>query len=197
MLSSINKLIKLPTTIKKLFSITPVESEIYKYFKNIPKQVQNTKDVVLVQSVEDPYYLALFGLIVTSLTKSKPIHVDQLVFNSLALGESQTLAKFVKSRLINSLIRIKWVGLYNAFCDGVAYRSVGFSSPVSDTLNFLRAYKCWRNLTTKDELIYLMDQDVQIGDLVKTLLNFLYHLYPAWYYYTSGADAWCSSVVIW
>ena len=166
MFSSINKLIKLPSIVKRLCSITPVESEIYQYFKNIPKQVQNAKDVVLVQSVEDPYYLALFGLIVTSLAKCKPIHVDQVVFNSLGLGESQTLAKFIKYRLINRLLRNKWVDLYNAFCDGVAYRSVGFCTPVNDALIFFRAYKFWRNLTCKDQIIGLKSDDVPIGDLV-------------------------------
>lgn len=161
-----NKVLEKALTIKRQLSVSPVEFEIYQYFKNTPKQVQHSKDVVLVQSVEDTYYLALFGLIVTSLAKCKPIHADQVVFNSLALGESQTFAKLLRSRFLNRLLRKKWVGLYNAFCDGVGYRSVGFHTPVNDILDFFRAYKCWRNLTCKDDLIGLKIDDVPIGDLV-------------------------------
>lgn len=166
MLDFISKVFEKSLTIKRLLSISPAELEIYQYFKKTSKPSQNSKDFVLVQSVEDSYYLALFGLIVTSLAKCKPIHVDQVVFNSLALGESQTLAKFIKSRFLNRLLRKKWVGLYYAFCDGVAYRSVGFHTPVNDILDFFRAYKCWRNLTCKDDLISLKCDDVPIGDLV-------------------------------
>lgn len=166
MFDFINKVFEKLLTIKRLLSISPVELEIYQYFKKNSKPSQNSKDFVLVQSVEDSYYLALFGLIVTSLAKCKPIYADQVVFNSLALGESQTLTKFIKLRLLNRLLRKKWVGLYNAFCDGVAYRSVGFRTPVNDVLDFYHAYKCWRNLTCKDDLISLRKSEIQIGDLV-------------------------------
>lgn len=166
MLDFINKVFEKLLTIKKLLSISPAELETYQYFKKTSKQSQYCNEVVLVQSVEDTYYFALFGLIVTSLSKYKPIHVDQVVFNSLALGESQTLANLIKLRLLNRLLRKKWVCLYNAFCDGVAYRSVGFRSPVSDILDFYHAYKCWRNLVYKDDLITLKRSDILIGDLV-------------------------------
>lgn len=166
MLDFINKVFEKSLTIKRLLSISPAELEIYQYFKKTSIPSQNSKDFVLVQSVEDTYYLVIFGLIVTSLAKFKPIHADQVVFNSLAAGESQTLAKFIKSRFLNRLIRKKYVGLYNSFCNGVAYRSVGFRTPVNDVSDFFRAYNSWRSLTCKDDLISLRRDDIPIGDLV-------------------------------
>jgi hypothetical protein len=162
----IKKLIRLPLTIKNILSITPLEWEIYNYFNSTKKPVQNNKDVVLLQCVEDPYYFSLFGLVITSLVKCNSMRVDQFVIHSLSVGESESLAKFIKGRLFGRLQRKKWVGLYRSFCNHIGYRSVGFQTPVKDALDFYLAYKCWRNLISKDSLIKLTVDDVLIGDLV-------------------------------
>lgn len=166
MIDLLKKALKAPFKVNSLLSISPVESEIFQYVKNIPKDSRLPAESVVVQSVEDPYYFALFGLILSSVAKHKPLHIDQLVFNSLILGESQTLNHTIKFRFANRLLRKKWVGLYSAFCEGIAYRSTGFQTPISDIIDFFRACKTWRNLSTKDELIKLTVDNIPIGDLV-------------------------------
>ena len=166
MFDLLKKVIKLPTTVKQLFSVNPNELETYQYLNKIQKNSKLPTEVVLVQSVEDAYYFAFFGLITSSLAKYKAIRVDQLVFNSLALGESKTLTSFVKSRFVNRLLRNKWVGLYKVFCANVAYRCVGFQAPINDIVSFCRAYFHWRAITTKEDLATLVIDGVLVGDLV-------------------------------
>jgi hypothetical protein len=165
MFSFVNKLIRFQSILKKP-CFTPFESEIYQYFKDRSMHLLKSKDVVLVQCVEDPYYLALFGLVVTSIAKCKPMQVNQLVFHSLAVGESETLARFIASRFYIRISSKKWIGLYKAFCDDIGYRSLGFHTPFKDVLDFFNAYKCWRNLICKNDLINLKVDGVLIGDLV-------------------------------
>ena len=107
MFDSLKEIINLPKKIKQLLSVNSDELETYQYLNKIQKKSILSTEVVLVQSVEDAYYFAVFGLITSSLAKYKAIQVDQLVFNSLALGESKTLTKFIKSRFVNRLLRNK------------------------------------------------------------------------------------------
>lgn len=166
MFDSLKEIINLPKKIKQLHSVNPDEFKTYQYLNKIQKKSILSTDVVLVQSVEDAYYFAVFGLITSSLAKYKAIRVDQLVFNSLALGESKTLTSFVKSRFVNRLLRNKWVGLYKVFCANVAYRCVGFHTPINDIVSFYRAYSRWRAMTTKEDLATLEIDGVLVGDLV-------------------------------
>ena len=166
MFDSLKKMINLPKSIKQLLSVNSDEFETYQYLNKIQKKSKLSTEVVLVQSVEDAYYFAVFGLITSSLAKYKAIQVDQLVFNSLALGESKTLTKFIKSRFVNRLLRNKWVGLYKVFCANVAYRCVGFQAPINDIVSFCRAYSLWRAMTTKEDLAALEIDGVLVGDLI-------------------------------
>lgn len=141
------------------------ESEIYRYFNRAQHQ-PTSSDVVLVQCVEDLYYFGLFGQIISSLRGRRPIRVEQFVLKSLRVGESSSPIKFFGYRFINGLLGSKWTGLYNSYCDGVGYRSADLRFPVGDFIDIFRAFSCWRSLVTKDALISLKIDDVQVGDLI-------------------------------
>lgn len=121
--------------------------------------------LVLVQCVEDNYYFALFGQIISSLRERQPLRVEQFVLRSLNVGESRSIASFIKLRLINALFNYKWTRLYGSFCDGIGYRSTSFK-PLSDAIDLYHAWKCWRGLSGNKALIELVIHNVPAGDLI-------------------------------
>jgi hypothetical protein len=143
------------------------EAEVYRYFKEKHRSTVASADVVLVQCVEDLYYIGVFGLIVSSLRKQRPIRSEQFVLRSLRVGESKSLLGFIAFRLLfNRLAGSKWVRLYNSFCDGVAYRSTGLCFLVGDVIDFCRALACWRSLSGRAALTSLVIDEIPVGDLI-------------------------------
>ena len=130
---------KLPSRLRERLSFDPRERSLYEYFRGPQRRPAPDRSVVLVQCVEDLYYFALFGQIVSSLRERQPIRVEQFVLHSLNLGEAKSFLTFAKSRLIaNALHNRKWVRLYRSFCDGVAYRSNSFRL-IDDAIDLRRA----------------------------------------------------------
>lgn len=156
---------KLPKKFAKLLAKSEAEQEAFEYLQSTTPP-GNDSDVILVQTVERFCYLALFGLIVKSVRKYKPIHVEQFVLNSVQANESASFASFLKSRFIAALTTRKWVKLYAAFCNDVAYKSAGISMPVSDVVDLFLACRYWLNLEKKDELLRLRIKGVYVGDLI-------------------------------
>ena len=142
------------------------EKRVYQYFKKMYWPTLGSRNVVLVQCVEDIYYFSLFGRVVTSLREHCSVRVEQFVLNSLRSGESDSLKGFLRTRFIYVLVGKKWVGLYKSFCDGVGYRSTGFKFLFGDVIDAFRAVKCWRGLGNKDTLNSLAVGGVLVGDLI-------------------------------
>ena len=143
------------------------EAEIYRYFKRMHPTTAASADVVLVQCVEDLFYLGVFGRIISSLREQRSIRAEQFVLRSLRVGESRSLLGFITYRLfINRLAGSKWVRLYGSFCEGVGYRSTGLAFLVGDVIDFCRALACWRNLSDRVGLTSLVIADVPVGDLI-------------------------------
>jgi hypothetical protein len=123
--------------------------------------------VVLVQCVENYYYLALFDWIVSLLRERGELTVDQFVLRSLRYGASKSLWHFVKSFIFqNSLTDAKWSRLYGRFCDRLAYRSAGFDPPFQSVRDFRKAFRIWRGLRTKQDVLSLECEDIPVGDLI-------------------------------
>jgi hypothetical protein len=160
------KIIKFPLTVKKLLKKSSLELELSGYFQKKSKVLRQTSDVIVVQTVEDPYYLALFGLIATSWSGNRVIRIEQLVLHSIRVSEADSFSRFVGSRLVNRVLCRKWERLYSSFCDGVAYRNAGLSSPISDFFDLFRAFIVWRGVKTKADLVALVIEGVRVGDLV-------------------------------
>jgi len=143
------------------------ESTLYGYFASRPAgKPAGPAAIVLVQSVEDPYYFGLFGLIIRSLRGRREILAEQFVMNSARVGESKSIWRFIQARLIDWLSRMKWIGLYGAYCDRIAYRGGGLRHPVGDVIDMWRAFTCWRSLRSGEMLIALSIGGVPVGDLI-------------------------------
>lgn len=151
----------------------PQQIHIGKYFKGMSRNAALPKDVVLVQCVEDDYYLGLFGQIASSLREKQPFRIEQYVPRSQNVGESKSILTFLKSRwVINPLLGFKWERLYKSFCDSVAYRSTSLR-PIGDVMDFFRAWSCWRSLKTKESLVGMEIEGIAVGDLINdTYLRF-------------------------
>jgi hypothetical protein len=141
------------------------QTSLADYFKGL-RRTPAPKGIVVVQCVEDAYYLGVLGQLASSLREHHGLRVEQYVLRSLNVGESRSLRAFAFYRLfINPLLGLKWVRLYKSFCDGVAYRSTSLL-PISDLIDLYRAWKCWRGLADKDALVALKIKGVVVGDLV-------------------------------
>jgi hypothetical protein len=130
--------------------------------------------VVLVEAVEDHYYLALFARVVAGLAAEQPMEAQQFVLRSLRPGSSRSLYHAVKSIMFyNALTDRKWICLYAAFCRRVAYKSA--SAPISRTSigDLTEARRIWRNLESNESLMDLTISGIKVGDLIyDTYLRF-------------------------
>lgn len=151
--------------VKKLLSDSQ-QATLAEYVRGIRRKAESPKVAVLVQCVEDLYYFGLFGQIASALHERQSVRVEQYVLRSLRVGEAKSFLTFIVSRLfINPLHSFKWVRLYESFCDGVGYRSTSLH-PIGDVVDICRAWKCWRNLTDKESLIWMRIDGIVVGDLI-------------------------------
>ena len=145
---------------------SPQPNPFVQYFRSKYIHFDSPRRVILVQCAEDLFYLGLFGLIVSSLREQQSVRVEQYVLRSLREGESRSLFALVASRcVINPLLNFKWVRLYKSYCDSVGYRNASFH-PVTDAIDFYRAWVCWRNLADRKALIDLVIDNIAVGDLI-------------------------------
>jgi hypothetical protein len=130
--------------------------------------------LVLVEAVEDHYYLALFARIAAGLATHRTIRFHQIPTRSLRPGATRSLWSAAKSLLFyNSWTDRKWIRLYGAFCPQVAYRSAARSLSRDSLADFIKARKIWRALTSSESLLGLTVHDVRVGDLIyDTYLRF-------------------------
>lgn len=160
-----NRLMRIIKRLKKLLPDFQ-EASLAGYFRGMRREAVPPKSVILVQCVEDIYYLGLFGQIVSSLREKQPARVEQYVARCLNIGEADSVFAFIKARLIiNPLLCFKWGRLFSSFCDGVAFRGTSFYL-IGDTIDFYRAWKSWRGLTDKDSLLSLQIDTTIVGDLI-------------------------------
>jgi len=166
MIKKIKKIFSFPLQLKDTQKLEKKEIEFCEYFKSINKKTPEASDVVLLQCVEDPFYLAIFGQIISSMRQTRDIRAEQILVNSFRVGESASINKFFSYRLVTRLLKRKWSKLYQSFCDEVAYDHAGLQHPISDITDLYRSYKCWKAIKTKDQLIGLTIKRILVGDLV-------------------------------
>jgi len=135
---------------------------------NKDKDKNTTKDLkILVQTIEDIYYYTLFGTIIKSLNKSNNIQVEQYVPRNLTLGATSTVSSFLKSILLNNRFRDnKWIKLYSTYSDSVAYKHEGSTSLIFNIKSFFKAYKIFKSIKYKNDLILLSIDNINVGDLI-------------------------------
>jgi hypothetical protein len=136
-----------------------------------PKSAKQDDPLVLVQCVEDIFYVCLFGEIIKSLQTTVPVRVEMLVPRSLRTpseGHGWRFAMRTFGRLLQSNIVTdrKWIRLVGAYADGVAYRSIRPLSLWREIMIARTARAISKRIKTKDELIALAVRGIPIGDLV-------------------------------
>jgi hypothetical protein len=145
---------------------TVIEKKIYEYYKTRLARNSNSSDVILVQCPEDPYYFALFGMIVLSVKKTIPVRAEQYHLHSLRPAEFLSVKAYIFKRITHLILNIKWQRLYTAFCDGKGYGSSDLEFPYRYFSDLYKSYSIWRNLKSKDELISLKINGLPVGDLI-------------------------------
>lgn len=155
--------------IKKSYFLSPEQKTLKQLveakYPPFPKK-KNAK-LVLVQCIEDYYYWGIFLSIITSLRANQEINVEQYIVRSLRPFSSSSIKQLIHSLLfVNYMSDAKWVSLYRAFCNQVAFCTTGFFKMMADTALFLQAYKIWRNLSSKQQLVLLEIDNVVVGDLI-------------------------------
>jgi hypothetical protein len=122
---------------------------------------------VSLQFVDGVFFLCLFGEIIAALRLRAHVEVRGYTYHSLRHHASQSLRDFLRTRLfMNAFYDRKWISLYRAFCDGLAYRSDSFMAPWRDIGFFIRAFSIWRELRNKKQLADLKLRDILVGDLI-------------------------------
>ena len=157
--------------LKYTFILTNQEKQLYKNFDvkstgDINIQQQN---IILLQCIEDYYYFALFGLIVKGLKNDQvnKFTVMQYVPRNSSVGASKNLLGILKSFLLyNGFRDNKWIKLYSSYCAQVAFRNEGSTSLVFNLKAFFEAYKIFKTLKTKDNLVKLKIMGITVGDLI-------------------------------
>jgi hypothetical protein len=121
---------------------------------------------MLVSVIEDPYYLGLFGRIITSIQQRSAVRSDLFFLRSLSVGEGASWARWLNARLFaGPLSSAKWKRLYRAFAQRTGYSSTSIK-PVGDLVDFIRARRAWKGLRSKSDLLSMRISGVPVGDLV-------------------------------
>jgi hypothetical protein len=134
--------------------------------RKVKSQSSGIEKVVLIENVDNIYYLGLFGEIVIALKGKANIHAHQFVMQSLIPKQFNSLLIFFASYFNQYALKRKLKALYGAYCDGVGYESNGFSNPAQDVFDVIRSYKYWKKIKSKEDVINLEINQVPIGDLV-------------------------------
>jgi hypothetical protein len=161
----IMSILTLPSRIYKRYKFDDIEKSVCQFFK-INSTSKSSKNIILVQSVEDFYYFGLFGLIISALSKESNITSEQFVLNSLRTGESNTPANFFRVRLLSSISGLKWIRMYGSFSNSIGYQSTSMNFPLGDIIDAYRSYKTWKELNDNSQLIKVCIDDIKVGDLI-------------------------------
>lgn len=161
---------KLPLSIQKLidrYQFNPIDYFFYKRFhSNSINELHKNQPTILIQCTEEYYYYSIFAEIINQLKKDNFFFTDQLILRSLRPDSSISLIYFIKSRLVfNRFTDNRWAKLYSSFCDRTAFRS---DSPLclEDIKLITKAFRIWRNLKSKEELINMRFDGIYVGDLI-------------------------------
>lgn len=148
----------------KTFFITNAEKDMVKYFS---KNSNKCETKVLIQATENPYYYGLFANILNSVSIKKDINVDFFIARSLSVGTSKYFSSFYKSILLyNSFRDKKWIKMYDAFCDNLAYTQSGFLGFKQEFKLIIEAFKIFKNIQNKYDILNIKKKNIIIGDLI-------------------------------
>lgn len=153
--------------VHNIFFLSKTEKKLYQDFWREKDEVMGEKDILLVQCVEDYFYYGLFAKAIKSIEAKKKIQVEQYVVRSLTLGSSVSIRNFFISIFFaNSFRDNKWIKLYSSYCDDIAYRHEEKTPFLFTFQSWFQAYKIFKNLKNKEELLSLKIENILVGDLI-------------------------------
>ena len=149
------------------YRVTAAERIFLRNVRDSVPRCDSNGPVVLLEAVEDHYYLVLFACIVSRLSAEQSIDVQQFLPRSLRPGFSRSWLHAVKSLMFyNRLTDRKWMRLYSSFCRCVAYRSSASLLSRSSLADLVEARRIWKNLTSGEMLEELTIAGIKVGDLI-------------------------------
>ena len=128
---------------------------------------QGNPSVVAVQSVEDPLYFALFSAIVDALARRRSIRAELVVVRAVsgAIGVGAR-AWIMRSAWMTWILSTQWVRSYRQPIDRVAYRSMSWSHPLGDLIDWFASARAWQHKRREAGDFSLQVHGVPVGDLV-------------------------------
>ncbi|WP_280154587.1 hypothetical protein [Piscinibacter sp. XHJ-5] len=129
---------------------------------------------IVVQCVEDPFYLGLFTRLCHALrARAEPaidLYVPRSVNARVGAGWKTML---MRSFPLGRLVANQWVRLYDVVTDRVGYRSTSLRHPLGDAIDAWRSWRIWKAARSVAQLEALQVDGVTCGDLVlDTYLRF-------------------------
>lgn len=147
-----------------VFFLTNNEKTLFKEF-SIDKNRSSKK--ILIQCVEDPFYFALFGTIIKAVVSKEKYCIEQYTARCLTYNGTKGVVNILKSIFLYNRFRDnKWIKLYSAYVNNVAYRQEGSTSVLKDILLLQKAYSIYKNLNSKDDILNIKVDEILIGDLI-------------------------------
>lgn len=140
----------------------------------IRQRHSNESTLVLVQAVQDPYYIALFSVLLQQMVKHSKVSAELFVFTSVEVEFGVGIrASLKRSFLYLWLTRRQWLRMYEGIASRVGYRSVSWAHPVEDAMAYFRSTKLWKKLSGVGVLEALSIDGIHCGDLIiDTYLRF-------------------------
>lgn len=147
-----------------LISISKEEKEFINNHQNFKVKKSTNEKIIIIQCVEDYFYLALFSLVIKN-EKTTNVYGYLTIPLNLNLIDYILILPYFTKKFLCKLRIIKFKKLYGAI--GVKY----FINPdeSSFSVNFkliFKAIKLFFKIKTKDELLKLNINDILVGDLI-------------------------------
>ena len=143
----------------------------------INRAVDNSESthLILVECVEDIYFLGIFSSCISGLSKRVPLRCEFFVPRSINAALGINLKSWVlRSFLCSGWIARQWIRVYKQLMQGiVGYRSVSWGSLWIDSRALVDAWSIWRRQVDLGQLESLKAEGVEVGDLlIDTYLRF-------------------------
>jgi hypothetical protein len=180
------------------FKADRFEKEILENIIPISKSPSEVKigKKILIEGAEDKFYLAIFGLIIRRLSGHIKFDCEIYVPRNFSVGESKGPLNFLIYRLAVNFLKTKYVRLYKKICqNGVGFECNCSFSSFKNILSLWPAYRTWKKLKDKKDVLEITIDGVVIGDLIyDTYLRFkpaatidvknIYLLFLIWHAYS-------------
>lgn len=122
---------------------------------------------VVIQCVQDPFYLTLFAHVAHALREKTSVRVELFVPQSINVAVGFSLLKFVRRVFpFNRLQVNQWVRLWDVVSTKIAYRSTSLCYPLADIVDAWSSWCIWRGLNSASDLEVISVSGVPCGDLV-------------------------------